>query len=385
MRNQYRMVLGVCAWRTGNTVLLPRPKWPTDPRKAFLMVGSSEELSKPVGKPKSLFRRSLSTQAFTLVVGILIMVLTLYCNNWVIRAKTVFTNLERVNSAFDSFDRTDLVVMYDLCDQNGEAVSWSDLARVVRIGNTIQRHEALLEEAHNTSIELINGLQLPKFSGPNEDLGSIGPIDWSKVEGGQVAATPMHASGGSGAPDLSKPQEKLGMPLMERDIVCNKYAKDPVDLMSNFQVWQTSLREFSSQLRISRGEGMFTGKGPGANDILAQKLRSKMTIVTHWWLPVLNGALGAVIFCLTKMIKDKSVAPRLGEVLLRMVFGGFAGIVVSTLLLPSGVPMGPYVDSAPGVSLLAFIFGFSLDSFIQLLERLNQLVIESTRPKNTDG
>ena len=97
---------------------------------------------------------------------------------------------------------------------------------------------------------------------------------------------------------------------------------------------------------------------------------------------MLNGALGAIIFCLTRMIKDRVTAPKLGEVLLRMVFGGFIGILVSTLLLPGGAITGQYVNTAPGVSLLAFIFGFSLDSFIQLLERLNRMVMDSTRPKD---
>lgn len=130
---------------------------------------------------------------------------------------------------------------------------------------------------------------------------------------------------------------------------------------------------------------MFTGKVLGNNLVLEHRLQSGMTIVSYWLLPVLNGALGAIIFCLTWMLKDKLRAPKSGEIILRMVFGGFADLLIATLFLPSGVPLGPYAGSAPGVSLLAFIFGFSLDSFIMVLERLNRLVMDSTRPKDPEG
>lgn len=335
------------------------------------------------------------TQAFTLVVGIIIMTLTLYGNNWIIQAKSVFANLERVNAVFDSFDQASLVFLYDLCDQNDEAISPMDLARVVAIGNTIQRHEALLEAAHNTAIDLINRLEWPRFSVPEAtEFEAMGQIDWSKVP---VNGVPVaDSSAGTDAEEDSKAQQVFMAPAAdpetapapvrsERDIICDGLLTDPSDLVVNFRVWRASLKGFSKELQILRSEQMFTGRGPGSNEILEQKLRAKMAIVTHWWLPVLNGALGAIIFCLTRMLRDRSSAPKLGEVLLRMVFGGFAGVVVSTLLLPSGVALGPYTGSAPAISLLAFIFGFSLDSFIMVLERLNRLVVDSTKPKSPEG
>ncbi|MFD3190203.1 hypothetical protein ACFMPD_08005 [Sedimentitalea sp. HM32M-2] len=351
--------------------------------------------------PKPLWRRVLSTQAVTAGAGILIMVLTLFCNNWVIKAQTVFANLERVNSAFDSFDHTDLVLMYDLCDRHTEDMSPADLARFVRVGNSVQQHEALLQEARDTAMQLINSMELPKINFGASELEALGPIDTTRmiapdIGGADAPAGDLQANTGAvpaamtGGADpakgaAGKTEMVFGSGDREKEIICSKLANDPSDLVQNFRAWRTSLRRVSSELQILGGDLMFTGLGPGSNEILEQKLRAKMTIVTHWWLPVLNGALGAVIYCLTKMLKDRATAPKMGEVVLRMVFGGFAGILVSTLLLPSGVVVGPYVASAPGVSLLAFIFGFSLDSFIALLERLNRLVVESTRPKSSGG
>lgn len=361
-------------------------------------MAAADQVTARPDMPKPLWRRVFSTQAVTAGAGILIMILTLFCNNWVIKAQTVFVNLERVNSAFDSFDHTDLVLMYDLCDRHTEDMSPGDLARFVRVGNSVQRHEALLQEARDTAMQLINSLEMPRLSIGGPDLDALGQIDttrmivadappgstgWAPEAGAGAVPAKMTGTSGPSVAAVDKPAAVFGSGDREKEIICSKLENDPSDLVQNFRAWRTSLRRLSSELQILGGDLMFTGLGPGSNEILEQKLRAKMTIVTHWWLPVLNGALGAVIYCLTKMLKDRANAPKMGEVVLRMVFGGFAGILVSTLLLPSGVVAAPYVASAPGVSLLAFIFGFSLDSFIALLDRLNRLVVESTRPKSS--
>jgi hypothetical protein len=337
------------------------------------------------------------TQAFTLIVGIIIMGLTLFGNNWIIQAKSVFATLERVNAVYESLDQASLVLLYDLCDQNEEAITPMELARVVSISNTIQRHDSLLEQAYDNAIKLINRLDwrmtLPSFSmTETAEFETKGQIDWSKVPNTMPSAGPepegTETTGPPKAPQVKMTQDgdTGASPLArtEREIICDALMSDPSDLMLNFRVWRESLKGFSKELQILRSEQMFTGRGPGWNEVLEQKLQAKMTLVTHWWLPVLNGALGAIIFCLTRMLRDRATAPKLGEVLLRMVFGGFAGVVVSTLLLPSGVALGPYTGSAPAISLLAFIFGFSLDSFIMVLERLNRLVVDSTRHKSPD-
>jgi hypothetical protein len=397
------MVLGDCSWNARCTLLLSGPQWNADSRNSVLVQDSPTDPDVPEIKQAPSSKGVLSTQTFTLLVGVLVVVFILFCNNWIIKAQSVFSSLERVTSAFDSFDHTDLVAMVDLCDLNEEAAS-SDLARLIRIGKTIQIHDALLAEAQDTALDLSNKLEWPSFGTRDqakhdyEALGQMG--DWGKKIGGagvpenpaetsqtdasnKIATYETNVAVTNGASDANEAFDSNN-PKTEKDMVCESFLSNPSDLIQQYRVWRTSLKGFSETFEISRTQPMFTGKGPGTNLILEHRLRAKLTIVTLWWLPILNGALGAIIFCLTRLLNDKSNAPKFAEIVLRMVFGGFAGLLVSTLLLPSGVAFGQFAGNAPGVSLLAFIFGFSLDSFIQLLERLNQLVIESVSSKKTD-
>ncbi len=344
------------------------------------------------------------TQFATLAAGVLLMLATLYCNNWVLKAQSVFANLERVNSAFDSFDQSELVILYDLCDENPKEISSSDMARIFRIGKTIQTNDSLLLEAQLTATELLNSPQIP-WSGfgateaGSEDWEAKGQIGSPDTETGGSGDTGSEDgdSGTDGTSDGTKtgdPNRSTGSDTAarnsrpakdEKEIVCERFKSDKTDLVLNYRVWNTSFAGFSNELEIVHSEPMFSGKGLGSNLVLEYRLQSRMIVVTHWLLPILNGALGAIIFCLTRMLKDRQRAPKSGEIILRMVFGGFAGLLVATLLLPSGVPLGPYAGSAPGISLLAFVFGFSIDSFIMVLERLNRLVVDSTRPKDPEG
>lgn len=396
MRNSVWMVLGDRSGHAGRAVHLSGARWNADSGNIVLMEDASAGSGPPEKRPEFFLKSLFSTQTFTLIVGVLVMVLILFCNNWIIKAQSVFANLERVNSAFDSFDHTDLVAMYDLCDQNKETVTPSDLARMIRIGKMIQIHDALLAEAQDTASDLNNRLEWPTAAVSQADvlqyeqMGQLG--GWGGTQPVPAGATELAeksgASDANGAAGQSTTDANaaayVAQPRTEKEIVCESFLSNPSDLIQQYNVWRTSLKGFSDAFDIRRTQPMFTGKGPGTNLILEHKLRAKMTIITMWWLPILNGALGAIIFCLTRMLKDKSTAPKLGEIVLRMVFGGFAGLLVSILLLPSGVAFGQFVGNAPGVSLLAFVFGFSLDSFIQLLERMNQLVIESTTSKKSE-
>jgi len=161
--------------------------------------------------------------------------------------------------------------------------------------------------------------------------------------------------------------------------ICAALANDPADLMANFRLWRASLSGVTKELNVTFGDMMFTGWGPGQNEVLMQDIRSRLVEISRWWLPILYGALGAVLFCLVRMLDKDQISPKLSEVLLRMVFGAFAGFVVSTLFVPSGVFTGQFSGSTPGASLLSLVFGYSLDSFTALLTRLNQLVVDSTR------
>ena len=133
--------------------------------------------------------------------------------------------------------------------------------------------------------------------------------------------------------------------------------------------WQrASLRDLSSKLLLTTGEMMFTGKGDANLEVFQQQLASRQLLVNRWILPVLHGALGAMIFCLVRVLNTSFIVPiTQREVVLRLFFGAFVGYLTSALLLPAGMLGVQVTGPAPLASLGAFIFGYSMDSFWQCL------------------
>lgn len=308
------------------------------------------------------------THGVTAVLGVLILVATLTCNNWVIKAQTVFSNFERVNLAFGGIDRTDLVVMVDLCNQRNKELTPTELARFVQVYSTIQTNGAIWNHTRSSAQDLLNSL----------DIALLVNSTWARVT--SVFRKSESTPGGD---EIKNQQISFLAPQSSVADICKELLDDPSDLIRNYKVYQASLNGAFADTSIWGIDLMLTGAGPGTIEVAQQQLRDQMAIITRWWLPILYGSVGAILFCLTKLIRDKSNAPKLAEVFLRLIFGGFAGFVVSALLIPSGVVPNSIAGSAPGASFLAFIFGYSLDSFVSILERLNQLVMESTALKSS--
>jgi len=113
--------------------------------------------------PPRRSRRSLrvvSTQGITALLGAAIIVLALNCNAWVIKAQDVIANLERIEGLYRDIDHSDLVLMYDLCNRNGQELSPSDLSRFVRVANSVQTHDALRTKALDEAQVLNNSLRI---------------------------------------------------------------------------------------------------------------------------------------------------------------------------------------------------------------------------------
>ncbi len=352
------MVLGYRSGRAGRTVFLSGAGWGPNTRHPVLMTDSAEADQRQPDSPRKRGFRGSSTQIWTAVIGLILMALTLFWNSWVIQAKNVFANFQLVNAVFDQVDYTDLVLTYDICHQAEKDLSSADVARIMRLGRSLQKHQALFLYARGGATELINTFTLEQLK------FSVGSLFRKKPE---------------------IPQKQLLMPIAKDNPsakeFCESISAGRGDLASRTKIWQASLTDFSSLLEISAASLMLSGVGPGSNEVLVQKLNSRLSVVTRWWLPILNGALGAIIYCLNLMINNDPKEPRFGEVLLRTVFGGFVGLLVATLIIPSAIVSPVYASGAAGASLLAFIFGFAQNSFISMLERLNKLVVESTQRK----
>ncbi len=101
------------------------------------------------------------------------------------------------------------------------------------------------------------------------------------------------------------------------------------------------------------------------------ELLANIEITNKWTLPVLYGALGAVLYVLARHFNPFAASLTLARVALRITFAMFVAVTISMLFVPANI-VSPAVVSAPsGIFLLCFIAGYSTDTFIRFLAKLN--------------
>ncbi|MCT8158988.1 hypothetical protein [Pseudoruegeria sp. SHC-113] len=103
---------------------------------------------------------------------------------------------------------------------------------------------------------------------------------------------------------------------------------------------------------------------------LALGISNKVDILSRWWLPALYGALGAMMFTMRALLNPFLPDPGPVRILLRVFLGSFAGISIAWFW--SGEPDALFDVSGISLGLLtiAFLFGFAIDVFFSLLDRL---------------
>lgn len=104
------------------------------------------------------------------------------------------------------------------------------------------------------------------------------------------------------------------------------------------------------------------------------KLDERIVTLNLWILPALYGALGAMIFFGRGFLNPDLPDPHWMFFFARLSVAAFAGIAVGWFF-ENGIKIEGITTSggSPGVLLLAFLFGFALDVFFALLERLVSL------------
>lgn len=96
-----------------------------------------------------------------------------------------------------------------------------------------------------------------------------------------------------------------------------------------------------------------------------------------WVLPAIYGALGAIIFFGRGFLNPYIPDPKPMYFLARICVAAFAGIAIGWVW-GNGLPMdGVGASGSAGVLLLAFVFGFGIDVFFTLLERLVKVATDA--------
>lgn len=114
---------------------------------------------------------------------------------------------------------------------------------------------------------------------------------------------------------------------------------------------------------------------PGMYDI--SRFDDRRTALNLWVLPAIYGALGAIIFFGRGFLNPYIPDPQPMYFLARICVAAFAGIAIGWVW-GNGLPMeGVGASGSAGVLLLAFIFGFGIDVFFTLLERLVKVATDA--------
>ena len=98
------------------------------------------------------------------------------------------------------------------------------------------------------------------------------------------------------------------------------------------------------------------------------KLRFPSRALGAWLLPALYGALGAAIYYLRRLVRTSLPTPPFARVATRVVLGGLAGVLVASMwTAPVGTGQNLMTLSP---FLVAFLFGYSIEIFFRLLDKL---------------
>ncbi len=102
-----------------------------------------------------------------------------------------------------------------------------------------------------------------------------------------------------------------------------------------------------------------------------QELQERLNIVHLWALPIIYGSLGSIVYCMWRILNTNVAALGLSYSVLRTVFAGLAALTFSMLLVPSNILTMSVDLNRPLIYLLSFIFGYSIEAFVNTLNMIN--------------
>ena len=120
-------------------------------------------------------------------------------------------------------------------------------------------------------------------------------------------------------------------------------------------------------------------------EIMQSELKQKLNVVHFWALPIIYGTLGALTYCLWRTLTPRVSNLGFWHPVMRMIFAGLAALTISMLFIPANVITIDQNAQKPLIYLMSFIFGYSIEGFIRLLNKMNEAIENSTsqRPRAT--
>jgi len=105
---------------------------------------------------------------------------------------------------------------------------------------------------------------------------------------------------------------------------------------------------------------------------LASELSNQVSVVHRWLLPIFYGMMGSVMYCLWRILNPPTAPLDFLYTFMRTAFAGLAALTLSMLILPANVLSLPFETTRPAIYLVAFLFGYSIETFVNYLNALNR-------------
>lgn len=116
----------------------------------------------------------------------------------------------------------------------------------------------------------------------------------------------------------------------------------------------------------------------------AAKLSNYIGRVHSWLLPIFYGMLGSVVYCLWRILNPPTAPLDFLYTVMRTAFAGLGALTLSMLILPANVLILPFETTRPVIYLMSFLFGYSIESFVNLLNALNRWLSSKISTKEAE-
>ncbi len=152
------------------------------------------------------------------------------------------------------------------------------------------------------------------------------------------------------------------------------------DLVKQTEDRAMELAERSQYLQLDYVQSLERIRGHAA------RVESNLLTVNRWALPIVYGMLGSIVYCMWRILNPATAALGLLYTLMRTAFAGLAALTLSMLIVPSNALSTGAEISRPLVYLISFIFGYSIEGFVNLLNNLNRYLSTTMTPReDRDG
>ncbi|MCC6719528.1 MAG: hypothetical protein IT555_16730 [Acetobacteraceae bacterium] len=103
---------------------------------------------------------------------------------------------------------------------------------------------------------------------------------------------------------------------------------------------------------------------------LISDIEDGRALLGAWVIPGLYGMLGAVVFHMRRILDPLMPDPSVARLIYRICLGGLAGVVIAWFWTPAAGPSGDAGAASFSTFSIAFLVGYSIDIFFQLLDKM---------------